>query len=144
MNLGRNTRHLFIAVAMFSSPGCDLVGVTEHDSPHIEGPSQLRLSSDRVTLYLAADGGNEDHFPSSRSLSARVLDAADNALEEKAGEVQWLSSDEAIAVVNASGLVRTVATGSVTLTASSVLKPSVRATASVTVLDAGHANVVVR
>jgi uncharacterized protein YjdB len=95
-------------------------------------------------LYVGADGGDEERFPSSLTFVAQVLNAQGKVLDEEAGVLVATSSDEAIATVDASGRITSVASGSVMLIIHAAARPSLRATASVTILDVGHAAVDVR
>ncbi|MNT51981.1 Bacterial Ig-like domain (group 2) [compost metagenome] len=93
---------------------------------------------------MKGEDGNEVQFPSSAVLSVQVLASNGTPFLGKAAEVRWGVSDEAIAQVDAQGRLSAVATGSTMVVATSVSKAAVQATASVTVLDAGQADVVVK
>lgn len=139
LQLGRGSRGLLITLTTLALAGCNFFG-----GAHVETPVRLLLSPGHVTLYMAGDQGAEEQLPSSALVSAKVLGSGDTPLEGQAAEVRWEASDETIVQVNDQGRVTAVSTGSATIVSISAANPSLRATVSVTVQDAGRADVVVR
>ena len=139
MHFAMKLRFVFLSLLTVTTSGCDLYGVQ-----HVEEPSRVVLAKEHLVLFMGADQGDEVQFPSSAQLSAQVLGTTDAPLSGHSAEVRWQSTDAAIASVDASGKVSAVATGSATLIATSVAKPAAVATMSVSVLDQGLADVVVR
>lgn len=111
---------------------------------HVAEPAHLQVLPERVTLYLAADQGDEDRFPSTVRLTAQVRDLAGSLLEGNAAELRWESLASEVASVDMAGRVAAKATGSAMVRVTTVSKPAIQATVSVTVEDAGSADVVVK
>jgi len=139
MKFSSGMRLFCLTWATLVAAGCSEVGVQ-----HVPVPSRIQVSPENVTIYLANEGGNEELFPSSAQLSARVFDSAGGLLSGDAAKVSWDPLDTAVAQVDAAGRVTAVGTGSATIRSMAVGEPSLQATVSVTVLDAGRADVVVR
>lgn len=95
-------------------------------------------------LYLRTESGERDLFPSAVTLTAQVLGADNVPLQGDSSRVEWFSLEPAIATVDAAGRVQAMAVGRTDVISRSVAEPTLSATVSVTVLDAGVAEVVVR
>lgn len=139
MQLGTPSRFVISALATLSASGCFFF-----EAPYAVQPERMLVSPSHVTLYVKGEEGNEQLFPSSAVVSVQVLDSSGKPVEGKEGEARWGVSDSAIAQVDAAGRLTAVATGSTTVVATSASKASLQATASVTVQDAGQADVVVK
>jgi hypothetical protein len=83
----------------------------------------IKVTPETATINIGA----------TQQLTATVL--PENATNK---DVTWSSSDQAIATVDATGLVTGVAPGTVTVTATSVADPTISATAAVTVAAVKH------
>lgn len=118
---------------------CIAVGV-QHDA----APSVLRVSPDYLTLYVPGEEGSEERFPSSSTVTASVLDVAGNILSRDPLQVRWEVSDRRVVSVEPSGRLTALATGTVTVRAATSAKNALEATMSVSVLDRGGAEVVVK
>lgn len=118
---------------------CTAVGV-QHDA----APSVLRVSPDYLTLYVPGEEGSEERFPSSSTVTASVLDVAGNILSRDPLQVRWEVSDRRVVSVEPSGRLTALATGTVTVRAATSAKNALEATMSVSVLDRGGAEVVVK
>lgn len=102
--------------------------------------SSVSLSSNGLTLYApAADGLNTAGLPTSARLIAEVT-MSDGSTTSA---VTWSSSDEAVATVNAAGLVTSVGAGQTNLTAKAALDPSQTVSCPVTVKAQGLVDVTV-
>lgn len=118
--------------------------LAEPKAEPIAEPVVLQVSPDRLILYLAGDQGDEELFPSSSQVEARVLDGAGLSMSGAAGEVRWDASDAQVVKVDAMGRLTALSTGSAIIRATSIASPSLEATMSVSVKDAGRADVVVK
>lgn len=107
-------------------------------------PALLHLAPRDATLYVGAEGGNEQALPSTIRFVAQVRDAQGDVIEGEAGALRWTSSNDSVAQVDASGQVLTISPGAIVLTVQAVTDAALLATASVTVRDAGSAVIIVR
>jgi len=139
MNFGIGVRQLWLASAIVA-----LVGCTEWGVQHVEPPSRIQVSPERLTLFMPSEAGDEAAFPSSAKPTVRVLDVSGQEMTGGAAEIRWDSSMPGVATIDAQGRISAVATGSATIRWATVVDPILLATMSVTVLDAGGANVEVR
>lgn len=122
----------------FSLSGCH-VGLLD---PIGEGePSRaLLLEPTEAVLHVPPAGGEPGLFPS--TLRFGVLEQRDETRVARTEGLLWESSDPAIAVLEADGTVRALATGSVSVSVRVSDIPALVATASVYVKDGGQAHVV--
>ncbi|MNX68655.1 hypothetical protein D3C86_998470 [compost metagenome] len=139
MTFGSSFRLLCFACAWAAVTACSDVAVQ-----NVVEPAVLQVSPEHLRLYLAGDQGDEKRYPSSSQASARVLDGAGAPMSGAAGEVRWEVSDPLLVKVDAMGRLTALATGSATLRATSIARPSLEATMSVSVRDVGAADVVVK
>ena len=139
MKFSFGIRQFCLAGVMLVAVGCSEVGVQ-----HVAAPSRIQVSPASITIYLANQEGNEELFPSSAQLVARVFDSAGGPLDGEVAKVSWEPLDTVVAKVDAAGRVTSVGAGITTVRSTLIAAPLLQATVSVTVLDAGRANVVVR
>ncbi|MNK84087.1 Bacterial Ig-like domain (group 2) [compost metagenome] len=111
---------------------------------HVAEPSVLQISPDHITLYMPGEQGDEEHYPSSSQVTARILDEAGTPMLGAAGEVRWETSDPQVVKVEVTGRLTALATGSATIRATAIARTSLGATMSVLVRDVGRADVVVK
>ena len=121
----------------------DPIGNDPTPSPSSE-PADARvfaLEPSHAVLYLAADGDAKGLYPSTIRFSVRELRGGDASQRQEG--LRWESSAPEIAEIDADGLVRAVATGSVLVTLRESAGAAFEATASVTVKDGGLVDVVI-
>lgn len=133
------SRILCLAAAWALVAGCSEFGVQ-----HVAEPTTLSVSPDRLTLYLPGEEGDEESFPSSSQVQVRVIDEAGNPMTGSFRDVRWEVSDPGVVSVDAAGRLTALSTGSATVRATSIAKASLEATMSVSVRDAGRADMVVK
>ncbi|MNX65919.1 Bacterial Ig-like domain (group 2) [compost metagenome] len=122
-------------LALLLVAGCDFQAASS--PPDAEAPRSkiegLALSPGELVLHLAGEGEGSDVFPSRGTLRAAPFPATATA------SLVWRSTDPAVATVNAAGMVSAVATGTTEIKA--LVDGGPAATASITVLDRGKANI---
>lgn len=135
-------RFLPLALSSLLCTACDLFPGSR--AIQASTPDHILLEPNRLTLYLRSDGGDEKAYPSSASFKVQGFGSNGENFAGLIGDLQWVALDESIIRLDASGRASSVGTGSTTVSVSSLRRPSLMATASVTVFDVGRADVVVR
>ena len=139
MTFSFGSRILCISAAWVLMAACTPVGIQKGPEP-----TALRLSPDSLILYVPGEEGDEARFPSSSRVTLSVFDGAGNPIDGEGLELRWEVSDRQVVSVEPTGRLTALSTGTATVRAASAANNTLAATMSVSVLDRGGAEVVVK